>query len=229
MKNQYFADRNDFHKFDLVLELLEGMHLKRFVLGAMLTPDDGRSDGGFTNYGCGGRRQQLHALLTDCLDRQTRDLAPLPTLFQTLGFECLVVPDDGWADDRKSYFARFSPELLHNAVTLLDPDNGLEVNTGRGRKYVRYEEVRQVFERLGPDGVLIVYQHLPRQKRLAYRGRIATSLRERVNPSGVIALSPNNQVAFFVLAGDERRSDDLESLLKTYNTRVGLSWCERII
>ena len=37
MKNQYFADRNDFCKYDLVLELLEEPSLKGFVLGAMLS------------------------------------------------------------------------------------------------------------------------------------------------------------------------------------------------
>ncbi len=78
MKNQYFADRNDFCKYDLVLELLEEPSLKGFVLGAMLTPNDCRGDGGFTDYGCGGHSQRLYALLSKCLARQTRGLTALP-------------------------------------------------------------------------------------------------------------------------------------------------------
>jgi hypothetical protein len=140
-----------------------------------------------------------------------------------------VVPDDGWAEDRNAYFGRFTPGLLRDAVALLDPDNGLEVKSARGGKHVRYEEVCGVFESLGPEGVLVVYQHLPRQKRPAYRERIAASLRDGMAPCGVIALSPNNQVAFFVLTKDESRSAELERLLPRYGTRVGLRWWERII
>ncbi len=103
-----------------------------------------------------------------------------------------MVPDDGCADDQKTYLAKFGPGLLSNAVTLLDPDNGLEAKSARGRKYVRYEEVRGVFENLAPNGTLIVYQHLPREQRPAYLARTGTSLRERCATPGVLAVSPNN-------------------------------------
>jgi len=41
MKNQYFGDRNDFFKYDLVLNLIEKIvNLKCFTFIPMLTEDD---------------------------------------------------------------------------------------------------------------------------------------------------------------------------------------------
>ena len=163
MKNQYFADRNDFYKYDLLLELAEGLNLRKVVVGAMLTPNDRRGDGGFTSYECGDRREVLYALLRDCLRRGSRSLTELPGLFQKLGTECVLVSDAVWPGDREAYFAQFTPDLLRHSVAFLDPDNGLEAKSARGRKHVRYTEVRQVFLNLPGDGLLVVYQHLPRE------------------------------------------------------------------
>lgn len=50
MKNRYFGDRNDFLKYDLVLNLIEKTdNLKCFTFLPMLTQDDGSGDGGLTN------------------------------------------------------------------------------------------------------------------------------------------------------------------------------------
>lgn len=63
MKNQFFADRRDFFKYDLLLELLEGGQLSGLTLVPMLTPDDGGPDGRFTRYRCGNRRAGLYKFL----------------------------------------------------------------------------------------------------------------------------------------------------------------------
>jgi hypothetical protein len=47
MKNQYFGDINDYHKYGLLRQLGKGGQLTTAVCW-MLTPDDGRSDGGHT-------------------------------------------------------------------------------------------------------------------------------------------------------------------------------------
>ena len=231
MKNQYFADRNDFYKYDLVLELLDGLGLQAICPRGDADPDDGRCDGGFTNYECGGRRQQLHALLTDILRPiGTRDVPSCPSLFEHFDIECVVVPDSELDDRSRRPTSAGLPQTTGNAVVLLDPDNGLEVKTARGRaraKYVLYEEIGRAFDSLGPDGVLMIYQHL--QPRSAYLEQLAISLKERVAPPSCVVASPDNLVAFFVLAKDESRSTDIQKLLGTYNTRVGLRLCERII
>lgn len=49
MKNQYFGDINDYHKYGLLRLLGGGGELATAVCW-MLTPDDGRSDGGHTGY-----------------------------------------------------------------------------------------------------------------------------------------------------------------------------------
>ncbi|MCJ7618838.1 MAG: hypothetical protein MUP64_01300, partial [Anaerolineae bacterium] len=49
MKNQYFGDVNDYRKYGLLRVLTNGGEIKAAVCW-MLTPDDGRGDGGFTSY-----------------------------------------------------------------------------------------------------------------------------------------------------------------------------------
>lgn len=49
MKNQYFGDVNDYRKYGL-LRALTGQGALTTTVCWMLTPDDGRTDGRFTEY-----------------------------------------------------------------------------------------------------------------------------------------------------------------------------------
>lgn len=64
MKNQYFGDRRDYLKFDLVIHLVENLPgIERFSYVAMLTGDDSTSDGQITSYSRGVGRQDLYDFL----------------------------------------------------------------------------------------------------------------------------------------------------------------------
>ena len=64
-------------KYDLCLELLGGLRLRRFVFAAMLTPDDRSRDGGFTDFPCGERDPDLYQFLRDCLADGRREVGRL--------------------------------------------------------------------------------------------------------------------------------------------------------
>jgi hypothetical protein len=49
MKNQYIADINDYRKYGLIRTLSDSGKI-RVGICWMLTPDDNRTDGQFTNY-----------------------------------------------------------------------------------------------------------------------------------------------------------------------------------
>ena len=49
VKNQYFGDINDYRKYGILRCILSVTHF-RLLVAWMLTPDDGSSDGGFTDY-----------------------------------------------------------------------------------------------------------------------------------------------------------------------------------
>ena len=70
MKNQYFGDRNDFFKYDLVLSLMEKIeNLKCFTFIPMLTEDDSSRDGKLIIYD-GKWRKELDDFLKDCIKNQ---------------------------------------------------------------------------------------------------------------------------------------------------------------
>ena len=62
-----------------------------------------------------------------------------------------------------------------------------------------------------------------------YFRRIAGLLGEQVDPAGAIVVSPNNLVAFFILAGTPTQTGAAEALMAEYCRRVSLRCCERII
>ena len=84
MKNQYFGDRNDFFKYDLVLSLIEKIeNLKCFTFIPMLTKDDGSSDGALTKYD-GSRRKELDDFLKDCIKKSDRKVKIFAHLCQNM-------------------------------------------------------------------------------------------------------------------------------------------------
>ena len=82
MKNQYFADRRDLFKFDLLLDIAEHQR-KRLVLIPMLTPNDESGEGNVTNYDCGARRRVLFDSLRGALASNKRDIRLMAGGFPT--------------------------------------------------------------------------------------------------------------------------------------------------
>jgi hypothetical protein len=178
MKDQYFGDINDYHKYGL-LRILTGNGALRLAVCWMLTPPDGRGDGRFTRY--------LSA------PEIWRDYDP--ELFDALRHHVL---------ERGSREVRHAARLLPNArferslavardceLCFFDPDNGLEVrSTPRGRagssKYLYWTEL----ERTCRGGhSLLVYQHFPRVSRELFVKRLASEMLRRTAAPEVVAFA----------------------------------------
>ena len=72
MNNKFFADKNDFFKYDLLLELIENSpFLKQLTVVPMLTRLDGRKGGGLTHYERGNRRGDPYEEVGNFLNSQT--------------------------------------------------------------------------------------------------------------------------------------------------------------
>lgn len=227
MKNQYFGDRRDFFKYDMLLELTEGLgFIRQLTFIPMLTPDDGSGDGQLKTYLPGARRQDLYCFLQDCLTRGVRDIRELRRFLGQRPFIYSPYRDDAYFAHagRDEYFAGIPAASLRAAVVFLDPDNGLEVRSmsaRHGHKYVRWAEVAALFARMDDDSVLVVYQHLPREKRAPYLTRKSSELQQRLGSAGITWLS-DNQIAFFVATRDPHRATDVRDLLARYSARTGL-------
>ena len=169
MKNQYFGDRNDYFKFDLCIFLVENLpKIEKFTFIPMLTADDGGRDGLKVSYPMGVGRESIYKFLQKCLVENRRGVTQLRSSFenQKLSFEYCPYGDSRDLEfthsNQDQYFEEIPDSTLQSAVILVDPDNGLEVKSSRPgdfHKFIKYSEMKQLYQRMDSDSVLVLYQH----------------------------------------------------------------------
>jgi len=229
VKNQYFGDKNDLYKFDLVLELMEHVPgLSQFVYVAMLTPADDSDHGHLFKGDADGRSEELRAWLAERIEQGERDVNHLAAFFESKAYRYRPFIGHFTDEGRGAYFARVLEADLRRSVILLDPDNGLETRAmrrGLRSKYVLMAEVRDVYERMDPSSVLVVYQHLPHEQRDVFFEQTARRLRQEAGVVGCACVCPDNQVSFFVASKTARRSREVERAVTEYGGRVQMAHC----
>jgi len=212
VKNQYFADRRDLFKYDLLLDLVERRgSQRRLTFIPMLTAGDESGEGNVTRYGRDGRRPVVYEYLRDALSSGRRDIRLLRQLMSQVDVEFMAYRDDRWFEDktRREYFARIPIEGLESSVVFFDPDIGLQTGSPGymrrkgAEKYLMYSELTDVWKRASHDSVVVVYQHLQKDatkrahdvdRRLAELNRHLEAQRSWAVQSG--------DLAFLVLARD---------------------------
>ena len=204
MKNQYFGDVNDYRKYGLLRGLSQEGHFRLGVCW-MLTPNDGRSDGRFTDYlSRPSQWSQFDPPLFDSLTRaldspsgrnvsQVQDLGFLPgaLFFQPLLSDHPI--------RRAEYLAEMLDAFADAELIFFDPDNGLEVKSrpygsGGSSKYLYWREASEAFQR---GHSLLIYQHFPRQKRSDFLSRTGHEISDKVHSRHVCAAVTSN-VSFFL-------------------------------
>lgn len=226
LKNQFFADKRDLFKYDLLLHVMgSAAGIRRLTYVPMLTPDDGSGDGRLKHYRRGSADERLYRFLTRCRDRGTFDVRLLRGFFHGAPFTYTPYMDDSYFthEGRDAYFAGIPSRALVRALVFLDPDNGLEVPSYRpanGRKYLLYTEVADLLSRMGEGAVLMIYQHIPRTERSRYFRHICDRLRREAGAAGPMCVS-DNQVAFFFLCKTAERCSAVGESLARYASARG--------
>ena len=179
----------------------------------MLTPPDGRRDGGKLAYLTDTKRRwnapdeglfNLLKYATGCPDRrciselQRQQLIPRAIYFETL------LCDN--ASERRVYIARAEARFAEADLVFFDPDNGLEVpSVPKGRKnsskYVCYDEV-EAFFRSGKS--VLIYKHFPFEKRGPFISRVSATLAKR-SGADIIRVFRTPHVALFMAAQRRHR------------------------
>jgi hypothetical protein len=222
MKNQYFADRNDYFKYDLLIFLAEQLTVQRLSVVWMLTENDGSNDGGKTEYVRGAGDSRLFRFLRNSLDTGVRNVDRINEYFKDTDYG-FAYCSYGEAEtfrhsDRNSYFEHIPKENLTAAVVFLDPDNGLDgrsAGAGDGAKYVTYSELTSIFERMDESAVLTVYQHLPRVHRKLFLYGTFNALRDELHCPMPVAIS-DNRIAFIIISKTKQRQSEVGTALREY-------------
>jgi hypothetical protein len=223
VKNQYFGDQNDYFKYNLLIYLAEELSgIRKLSIIWMLTKDDTSGDGRKIKYSKGPGDRKLFRFLRESLDAGVRDVARINDYFQEAGHgfdycgygaEKLLLHQD-----RANYFGQIPSENLSKAVVFLDPDNGLEVRSateGTFHKYVKFEEVKSIYDGMSPDSCLVIYQHLPRIDRKYFLYNLYRDLKEYLKCPVPTSIT-DNQVAFLILTKEKKRQEEVGKLLREY-------------
>jgi len=233
MKNQYFGDIRDLFKYDLVLELLLRSSLRRFTFIPMLTEDESNTHGRRIDYSrarAGTQRVVLRSFLERCLTSDRRNIKELEKFFSGKKFskkiKLKIYERNSYFLDktRREYFSAIDSDLLTRSVILVDPDIGLEVKSMKERenKYVKYKEVKLLYDRMDKYSMLLVFQFIPRVIRKRYFSKISKWLKQKVVGESPVYYISDNQVVFFILTKDLRLQKFLEDALYSYAHSYGL-------
>ncbi len=204
MKNQYVADINDYRKYGILRTLSDCGKIRMGVCW-MLTPDDNRTDGQFTNYlNLPGQWKQydpaLFERLTDCIrdgERHINRIESIGVLQNALFHSDLLSDIPG---ERGRYFEDMHERLQGVDLVFFDPDNGLEIKSrpyGRKQssKFLYWHELTHVFN---AGKSILVYQHFIRENREQFITRLTSELCMRLNAPEVFSIRTPHVVFFLV-------------------------------
>ena len=174
MKNQYFGDKRDFFKWDFLEDLLEAIpELKTFTNITMLTAPDETNQGRFRDYPQGRRREGLYNFLQNCRVAGQQRVSEMQGYFRgRIAYFPYgdTVQTHYTYESRHEYFDNIPDQKLQHALVFFDPDIGLNVDNESYMarvgisKYLFIESLSAVATRASEDSVIVVYQHLQRDR-----------------------------------------------------------------
>jgi hypothetical protein len=211
LKNQYFADINDYRKYGL-LRTFQSTGIGKLLVAWMLTPDDGRQDGRSRSYLKEARSwrrydPELYERLVFLLKSEAApevSLIERSGLLQNTSYYSALVPDR--REDRDIWRKGLLDAARDVDWVFLDPDNGIEVPSrlvGRkgSSKYVTWIELQDLWN---AGFSLLIYQHFRRESRGYFARRLASELMERTGASFVEAFRTPH--VLFLLAAQNRHA-----------------------
>jgi len=169
MKNQYFADINDYLKYG-ILRAIANSKLK-ICLCWMLTEDDNRNDGGKIKYlKDPDKWRKYDPALFDVMKRSVEknkrsiDVSEKKYLIPDATYHPILLTDD-W-DEREQYFNELTGISAASDLIFFDADNGMEVKSVKkgnknSSKYLYWDEV----ERFANTHSILVFQYFQRTNR----------------------------------------------------------------
>lgn len=212
MKDQYFGDINDYRKYGLLRAINDASALRTLVAW-MLTPNDGSTDGKFTDYLDKPNAWRTHdPELFDGLNSIMSNSSPRSVsqiedtnLLPGAEYHSNIVPES--ATYRAAWFQSLLGASSTAELVFLDPDNGLEIQScpyGRKKspKFAYWREVEALW-RSGKS--LLVYQHFIREKRPQFVQRMLRELQRHTPDSFVAGFATKHVLFLLALQPDHRK------------------------
>jgi hypothetical protein len=226
MKEQYVGDINDYRKYALLRALADGGR-NRIGVCWMLTPPDGRADGGKIDYledrgRYRGHDPELFDLLAKLVGqtgpKRLRAIEKSGIIPKAIYFNEYLADHAGM---RRAYFEVALEAMAKADLIFFDPDNGLDVaSTPKGKtgssKFIFRDEIATTF---AAGHSVMIYQHFPHKKRDSFLQIIGKDLKA-IAPGSELWAARTAHVAF-ILAIQQKHKAALESALTKAAERWG--------
>ena|SRR2546426_7373394 len=220
MKLQYLGDSRDAFKWDLLHWLVSETDppFSKLVVIPMLTPDDEVPHDGMTPAKLFASRPEISNFLKVLakLPRTLEGIANLGSLDGLRQFKVQVHEAQryiGSGKKREAYWKSFRSETQESTLVFADPDNGLESKTKRAEKWLRYDEVRKILEKLPQTSALVVYQHRPQREK--WQSALPKIKSQCTFPYQAFSICESN-LAFIVFTTGKETHDRLLACAKCY-------------
>lgn len=232
MKNQYFGDKRDLFKFDLLLDLMASGRFRHLTYVPMLTrPEPGRKEGLLLPKSAGKHNCDLFDFLYSKCVSGERDIRVWKEFFLDAMHPDYRVFRDDRADyeyvSKSVYFNTIDDCDLRNACVFIDPDIGIENGTFSSMtrlgidKYLFVEDIESIVGR-SEGSVVVIYQHLQRHdgKRLGDIAKRAKVLCDRLGLDAVPFVR-RGDLAFFAVAKDQDLLRDVAKIFSEFAEKHG--------
>ncbi len=215
MKNQYFADIHDYHKWCLVLGLAKAKSTSTPPsLGylPMLTSNDETSEGELTHYQANNGDVAIYDYLRNCLEAGNRDITYLSGLMKLIGIKLEVSLNQPYFRhvDRAIQFDTIPISLWRQPLIFIDPDIGIVPNSKNHirqqdwSKYLLWSDLESIAKKMGNNSDLLIYQHLSQNSNhhIARLEELCDKLRI-IWPEHQIQYIRKNAVAFVLITNQD--------------------------
>ncbi len=224
MNNQCFGDNRDLFKYGLIFQVIKKGLVSHFIFIPMLTPDISgnkttKHEGKQRNRckaKAGWKNNDLRVFLDKFQDKDKRDVRELGGFFKEQGIEITIYcgKDKYFSRTRREeYFKQIRNEHLWKSLVFVDPDIGLEVNK-QTNKHIRYDEIKNLYKRMGESSILMIFQYIPYVKRENYFPEVSEKLKEKIG--NLPTYISDNQIVFFFLTKDVSIRKSLTKIINKY-------------
>jgi hypothetical protein len=226
---KHFGDDRDFFKYDLITFILNEASLSNYVFIPMLTEHRNDNEGQKSPADRHDRSHELLQFMRGCPSKSLRHWKNWISRF--VGQYITVEPVDSTFfhdSNRMTYWEKFNAMLTEkNALIFIDPDTGLETGSlsyqkRQGReKYLLNNELSHLVGRMDNTSVLMIYQHLSRDRNYHDAGvqkKIVQA--EKAAPGDVLVCAyRENDLAFLFVMKTQEQYREVFGILNAYHEK----------
>jgi hypothetical protein len=223
MNPQFFGDRHDLFKYDLIFTIMDRMShdLSSFTYIPMLTKNRLPKTSNIAGTGNSQLQVVFNTLFGDGAARVYFE--GIRQYFISGGIRTHIVNQRFSQSHRQQYFDRVRTRLPTNSLIFLDPDTGLKEKNAT-EKHLRYSELIDMYNKLDASSILMVYQHHNRyrMKTQNFPEFIADTVERNIGERPVYI--DDTTIMFLFLVKNTQLKENLEGILKDYKKKYSGSF-----